>query len=165
MTQSQNTYGLFPNLNNIRQRYAWVEHLAVEYMADPLNEWKAEDFARAVHILAEWVFDEHNSHGHGSRQTWIEEIYLRCPSLKAFRDFSNRAKHGGKLNENRQPYFETATSHQGDYAWEDYAREDYDVDRLVLVLPDGTQLDYEDIVQAAVDFWQGVFESTSVPIS
>ena len=156
MTQTNSNTGLFPSINTVGQRFARVNDLAVAYMADPLDEWKAEEFARAAHILAEWVVDEHVQFGYASQQTCREKIYQRCPSLKALRDLSNRAKHSGKLKDERKPYFETATKHHGDYS-RDFAREDFDVDRLVLILMGGTVLDYEDVVQAAMNFWQEFF--------
>ena len=161
MDQTDENQGLFPGLNTLRDRLALAVSDGSQYLAEPLDVQKADAFARSAHILAEWVVKDHVTFGYQSQGDCREDIYKRCPDLKAIRDFSNRAKHGGKLEEGRTSYFRAAKRHGGAFS-RDFSR-DFDISRLVLVMPDGTELDYEEVVAQAVRFWEGFFTSGPSP--
>ena len=155
MEQVDGSEGLFPGLNTLQDRLAFAMREGAEYLANPLDVQKAESFARSAHILAEWVLEECGAFGYKSKEHCRDDIYQRCPDLKAIRDFSNRAKHGGKLDEGRTPYFKAAKVHPG--AFSKGFSIDFDVTRLVLVMPDETELAYESVVANALGFWKEFF--------
>ena len=155
MEQVDGPQGLFPGLNTPKDRLAIVANDGAQYLADPLNVQKADAFARSAHILAEWVVHEHSVFEYPSKASCREDIYLRCPNLKAIRDFSNMAKHGGTLEKNRTPYFKAGKVHGG--AFSNAFSRGFDISRLVLVMPDETELVYEDVVTEAMGFWEEFF--------
>ncbi len=161
MEQVDGPQGLFPGLNTLQDRFTIVASDGAQYLADPLNVQKAETFARSAHILAEWVANESAAFGYLSLGDCREAIYKRCPDLKAIRDFSNMAKHAGKLEEGRTPYFTAAKLHGGAFS-QGFSR-GFDISRLVLVMPDGTELDYQDVVARAGRFWEEFFASDLSP--
>ena len=133
MDQTDENQGLFPGLNTLRDRLALAVSDGSQYLAEPLDVQKADAFARSAHILAEWVVKDHVTFGYQSQGDCREDIYKRCPDLKAIRDFSNRAKHGGKLEEGRTSYFRAAKRHGGAFS-RDFSR-DFDISRLVVCHP------------------------------
>ena len=155
MEQVDGPRHLFLGLNTPRDRLAIAINDGVLYLADPLNEQKADSFARSAHILSEWVVKDYGAFGYQSQEDCREDIYQRCPKLKAIRDFSNMAKHGGMLDEGRPQYFRSGELHPGAFSG-DFSLE-FDVSALVLVLPDGKELDYEVVVDEAMRFWEEFF--------
>ena len=163
MEQVDGPQGLFPGLNTLQDRLTIAVSDGALYLADPLNVQKAETFARSAHILAEWVANESDAFGYLSPGDCREDIYKYCPDLRAIRDFSNMAKHGGKLEEGRTPYFKAAQLHRGVFS-QGFSR-GFDISRLVLVMPDETELVYEDVVAEALTFWEGFFALHTTPES
>ena len=155
MDQTDENRGLFPGLNTLRDRLALAVSDGSQYLAEPLDVQKADAFARSAHILAEWVVMDHNTFGYQSQGDCRKDIYQRCPYLKAIRDLSNMAKHGGKLEEGRTPYFRATKRHGGAFS-RDFSR-DFDISKLVLVMPDETELDFEEMVAQALRFWEEFF--------
>ena len=156
MEQVDEPQGLFPGLNTLQDRLHLAMREGAEYLADPLDAQKAENFARSAHILAEWVVQDHVAFGYQTQEHCRQDIYQRCPDLKAIRDLSNMAKHGGKLEEGRTPYFKAAKLHRGAFS-RAFSRA-FDISRLVLVMPDETELVYEDVVAEAQRFWEAFFD-------
>ena len=163
MEQVDGPQDLFPGLNTPMDRLAIAITDGVRYLADPLNVQKADSFARSAHILAEWVVTDYGAFGYQSQEDCREDIYQRCPKLKAIRDFSNMAKHGGRLDERRRPYFRSGKLHEGAFS-EDFAL-DFDILALVLVMPDETKISYEDVVTKAMRFWEEFFATHCAPES
>ncbi len=154
MTITSESDDLFPGLNTMQDRLRIARKDAEEYLADPLDVDKAEAFARSTHILFDWVTDEYSDLGYGDKESCSESIYRSCPNLKAIRDFSNRAKHGGRLYENRKPYLKNGKRRGG------FSRafsRGFQWARLQLVLKDGTVLNYEDVVDEVIRFWEDFF--------
>ena len=56
------------------------------------------------------VVMDHSTFGYQSPEGLREDIYQRCPDLKAIRDLSNMAKHGGKLREGQDSLFQIGCS-------------------------------------------------------
>ena len=92
MDQTDENRGLFPGLNTLQDRLALAVSDGSQYLAEPLDVQKADAFARSAHILAEWVVKDHGTFGYQSEGDCREDIYKRCPDLKAIRDFSNRSR-------------------------------------------------------------------------
>ena len=51
MEQVNGSDGLFPGLNTLADRLAFVASDGAQYLADSLNVQKAETFARSAHIF------------------------------------------------------------------------------------------------------------------
>lgn len=144
MAHNSESRRLFLGLDTPRDRLRIARKDADDYLEDPLNVEKAEAFARSAHLLADWVLP---NLGYKA-----DEIYRICPNLKAIRDFSNLAKHGGKLD--RKPYLRKGEQRGG------FSRafsRDFQWARLQLYLEDGTVVNYEDVVEEVIRFWEGLF--------
>lgn len=139
---------LFPSLSTIPGRYAMVKDDGTDYLADPLNERKAEAFARTSHTLIEWVALRYAGLGYGSKQNCLDDLYSRCPNLRALRDFSNRAKHW----QDDSTYLREQKRHNGAFSRE-FSRA-FDISALLLVLKDGDEIYYEDVVKETMAFWE-----------
>ena len=161
MEQAERPPGLFPGSNTLQDRLAIAACDSAQYLADPLNVQKADSFARSAHILAEWVVKDHSAFGYESEGHCRNDLYERCPDLKAVRDLSNMAKHGGELLQDRTPYFKKADLHQGAFSQE-FSKE-FDTSMLVLALEDGTELVYADVVARAMRFWEDFFATAGPP--
>ena len=161
MEQAQRPEGLFPGTDTLQDRLAIALNHGAEYLTDPLNVQKADSFARSAHILAEWVVKDHLAFGYDSDGQCRDDLYQRCPDLKAVRDLSNMAKHGGEPAQDRSPYFKTAKMQRGAFS-RAFSR-GFDISQLVLVMQDGTELVYDDVVAQAVRFWEEFFAAPPPP--
>ena len=65
------------------------------------------------------------------------------------------AKHGGKLQEGSTLYFRPTKRHGGAFS-RAFSRA-FDISKLVLVMPDETELDFEEMVAQALRFWEEFF--------
>ena len=100
--------------------------------------------------LTDWVFEEYK-HKHGFEDLGLFRSSLNSHSLSLMHDIANGSKH---LSLSR-PKTEITDSglHEGDFAFEDFAREDFDVSRLELKMRNGEVVDFYGEIEECVSFW------------
>lgn len=79
-----------------------------------------------------------------------DELIKQCQNLKYMKFICNGSKHC--ILKDTGIKGETKT-HQGDFAYPDFDRHDFDMDRLVLI-ENGQQLDFEKLFLDTKEFWE-----------
>lgn len=131
------------------------------FLKDYSSYNKALRIAEDSWHLIDWVFNEfptihnfdlQNRHSIG---LFRKSLYPRCNSLKIIHDVANSSKHS-KVD-NPKGGIQRARLHIGDFHPSDWAKEDFNVSRLEIILKDGTKLYFDNEITKVVDFWKTYF--------
>ena len=124
------------------------------FRKDSLDKKLARECAMKVWHLCDHVFD-----GHGAilpfngLDDFQEHVRNACPALAHLQVVCNATKHGENLR--RTGRVRRAYRRGGAFS-QAFSRA-FDTSRLEIELTDGTTVDFEDAVEAAVAYWDGFF--------
>ena len=80
-----------------------------------------------------------------------DSLIKNCNELKYMRLVANGSKHCILRNSQIK---EKTVLYSGDFAFEDYDRRDFDVDRFQILNDNGDIIDFEDTLLKTIDFWR-----------
>jgi hypothetical protein len=128
-------------------------------LKDDFNEFKNHQLSSRIAIncamsawhLTDWVFEEYN-HKLGFEGKGSFRASLTCDSLTLMHDIANGSKHL-KVSNPKSGISESRL-HEGDFALEDFCRDDFNVSRLELFMNNGDTVDFFYEIEKTVDFWQ-----------
>ena len=131
-----------------------------DFKSDSLNTGKARDCAISAWHICDWVHKEHGLRLRYNKLSALHrDVKTSCPELGYLQDVANGRKH--KLLA-YHPSVRKAYEHRGAFSG-GFSR-GFDISRLVLELAGGAEVDFEDVLEAALSFWVGFFKKHSVPI-
>ena len=124
------------------------------FRKDSLDRKLARECATKAWHLCDHVFD-----GHGAilpfngLDEFQEHVRNACPELAHLQVVCNASKHGDNL---RRTGRVRRANRRGGAVSQAFSRA-FDISRLEIELNDGTTIDFEDAMEAAVAYWVGFF--------
>ena len=119
---------------------------------DPVNPRLARYAAIVAWAMCDWV---QKDLGEQVKHACIQK---QCPALAYLHDLGNFFKHR-QLNSPQKSTLRAA-KRTGSFARE--FSPEFDIVRLQLVLEDGTNLWFEDVIQEALEFWEKYFKDNGL---
>ena len=118
---------------------------------DPLNPRVARYGSIIAWSICDWVFKEHGSRLNINKLGTLQEyVKHQCPELAYLQDLGNSLKHRDITR--YTPILIEAYEHKGPFS-QHFSRE-FDKSRLHIKLQDGRILDFEEVIQEALSFWE-----------
>ena len=136
-------------------------HLSVRYAINcAINSWHLTDWTFQEYFKDEKKYQDEKREKLKEGKIYVriyfglgkyqDELMKQCQSLKYMKLICNGSKHCIL----RDTGIEDKTKiHEGGFAYPDFDRHDYDVDRLVILDKKGQQLNFEDIFLETKVFW------------
>ena len=119
---------------------------------DPVNPRLARYAAIVAWAMCDWV---RKDMGEQVKHEWIKE---QCPALGYLQDLGNFFKHR-ELKSSKNSTLRAARR-SGTFS-RAFSR-GFDIVRLELILEDGSNLWFEDVIQEALEFWERYFRETGL---
>ncbi len=121
------------------------------YCNDRLSSSKAINCVYSAWHLSDWWYEESTTtpteEGKKAYQRKLREDH---DSLRFMSDLANGSKHV-RLSDKKVRVASTKT-HNGDFS-DDFS-DDFDISRLVLILKDGIEVDFQEELSKALDHWR-----------
>ena len=88
-----------------------------------------------------------------------EDVRNKCPEIEYLQNMADSLKHRNITS--YTPSLVGAYKHRGEFSSRDFSR-DFDISGLMLKLQDGSELWFEDVIEAALSFWDGYFKDNGI---
>ena len=122
------------------------------FRAEPLNRKLARDCSSHTWHISEQIFHEFSTELPFVNLTeFRSHVQKEFEGIKYLHDICNASKHV-KLSRPKSN-IETTRLHHGDFDRNDFDRHDFDTSRLEIELCVGQRIDFEDLLDQAIDFW------------
>lgn len=126
------------------------------FTADDLNGELALECANAGWSVCDWVLKElGTATGFEKLSDFQEDVRANCTELAYLQDLAVSYKH--KTITMYEPRLSAAIRHSGDFSPEDFSREDFGVSGLKLETNGGSTAWMDDVLHAALAYWDGYF--------
>ena len=130
-----------------------------DFKKDRLNPRIARYGAVVAWSICDWIFEEHGSQlGYTELKDLKEDIKEQSPELKYLQDLANSLRH--KTITRYTPSLYRAYEKKGAFS-QGFSR-DFDISGLRLVVNDGRQLWFEDVIEEALSFWNDYFKNNNI---
>jgi len=132
-----------------------------DYLSDDTSSRKATHLATTCWHLIDWLFTHYVAlngpiAGFATLTDYREDLYPRCPNLKLMHDIANGSKHA-ELSRPKSNIKDTNKKMGGFGAG--FSRKDFDVSRLEIHMEDGSIIDFYDVAEDVVTFWNNYFNN------
>ncbi len=119
-------------------------------IADPLDISLAEKCCQDAWHLADWDFKDKQKSKLGlTKEQYRIDLYLQCPEMRILHDLSNSMKHWSL--DNPKAKIQKTNIHRG--AFTSAFSKAFDISGLQVILDNGQQIDVDDLVKIAIDYW------------
>lgn len=128
---------------------------------DDLNR----DLAREISIKA-WHLCDHVYRALSSNSSFAtvgelqSQVRNSCPELAYLQEICTESKHAEITK--WTPQVDEARRHEGDFCREDFDHRDFDVSRLEVKLVSGSVIDFDDVINRAMDYWSQFFKDYEI---
>lgn len=117
---------------------------------DPLNISLAEKCCQDAWHLADWDFvDQRNVNHSLTQERYRDNLFAKCPEMKILHDLAIYMKHRSVTRPKAK--IEKAVPHEGQFSPE-FSKE-HDVSGIIVTLDDGKQIDVDELIKIAIDYW------------
>jgi len=141
-------------INTARDFYDKLLEDYKAYIEDPTSSGLAINVALPAWHLSEWLYWENIASLITTYPSdTIYQLDLRtnlCPDLEIMRSIANGSKHCVPPGSNQR--VQGTSMHIGDFSRE-FSRE-FDTTCLLINLDDGTEVDFEDVLENVMNFWK-----------
>src|SRR5690606_2377334 len=119
-------------------------------ISDPLNVSLAEKCCQDAWHLADWDLKDKQKIKTGlTKEQYRIELYHRCPEMRILHDLSNSMKH--KSLNSPKAKIQKTNIHRG--AFSPAFSKGFDVSGLQVMFDNDKQIDVDDLVKIAIDYW------------
>jgi len=119
-------------------------------IADPLNISLAEKCCQDAWHLADWDLKDKQKIKTGlTKEQYRTDLFLQCQEMRILHDLSNSMKH--KSLDNPKAKIQTTNIHRG--AFSPAFSKGFDISGLQVIMDNGKQIDVDDLVKTAIDYW------------
>ncbi|MDE2814122.1 MAG: hypothetical protein OXM01_13915 [Gemmatimonadota bacterium] len=159
MTNNSNNAPLTFDISNSSDMLEELRGVVSDFKKDDLNPKTARHCAVIAWSMCDWIFKEHGSRlGYKKLDKLQEDVRNKCPEIEYLQNMADSLKHRNITS--YTPSLVGAYKHRGAFS-RDFAR-DFDISGLMLKLQDGSELWFEDVIEAALSFWDGYFKDNGI---
>jgi hypothetical protein len=145
-------------LEKLEQEYSDFDkdHISARHAINcALTSWHLSDWTYSEYFSTDPAFQDSIEPRKSGILKYQEYLIQNCEELKYMRLIANGSKHCILRNATIK---NKTVQYVGSMSYEDFNREDFDVDRFEMILEDGRKIDFEDSLLKTITFWKAYLD-------